>query len=303
MNALRISALAVAGAVVVEIAVPGHAVYHAGWYNVALVALVATAIVAGRRQFRRALVPSARFAIFTIAVGAAIVGLGGAASGLFGPDNRTLVGAPGQRISVEALGVLAFPLASTDAPASGFVTVERPRHAPMELGEHRTDTANFVLQTLPRSVVYVEARDLQGNRLTITQPAGSAFLSPVLLMEHRQTIAGIDLPYDSFNVPAVRRIVKAVMFTPAQAAMLLHGGAKIGEGAVLFAVDDQNERPLPNAIGLSAGGRAVRVDGLSLRASVESYPAVEVIAAPNLLATAFGTALVLGGMIGLIFLR
>ena len=222
------------------------------------------------------------------------------ASGLFAPDNQTFIGAPGQRISVEALGVLTFPLASTDAPASGSVTLERALHAPMELRESRSDAGNFILRTIPRSVVYVEARDLRGSRLTITQPAGSAFLSPVLLMEHRQTIAGMDLPYDSFSVPAARRIVKVVMFTPGQAAMLLHGGAKIAEAAVLFAVDDENERPLSNAIALSAGGRAVRVGGLSLRATVESYPAVEVVAAPNALATAFGTALVLGGMIGLL---
>ena len=79
--------------------------------------------------------------------------------------------------------------------------------------------------------------------------------------------------------------------------MLLHGGAEIGEPAVLFAVDDENERPLPHAIALSAGGRAVRVGGLSLRAAVETYPAVEVVAAPNILATAFGTLLVVGGSI------
>ncbi|HEY6449390.1 MAG TPA: hypothetical protein VIX60_01760 [Candidatus Cybelea sp.] len=302
MNLFCTAALTVAAAVVVEIALAGQPVYHAGWYNVVLVALVVVAIVAARRQFFRASCVRARFAIVAIAAGAAIAGLAGAASGLFAPDSQTFVGAPGQRISVEELGVLAFPLASTDAPASGSVTLERALHAPMELRQRRSDAGNFILRTIPRSVVYVEARDLRGSRLTITQPAGSAFLSPVLLMEHRQTIAGVDLPYDSFNVPAARRIVKAVMFTPGQAAMLLHGASKIAEAAVLFAVDDENERPLSNAIALSAGGRAVRVGGLSLRATVESYPAVEVVAAPNTLATALGTALVLGGIVGLILL-
>ncbi len=300
MNLFRTAALTVAAAVVVEIVLPGQLVYHAGWYNVVLAALVVVAIVAARRQFLQAPCVRARFAILAIAAGVAIAGLAGEASGLFAPDNQTFVGAPGQRISVEALGVLTFPLASTDAPASGSVTLERALHAPMELRQRRSDAGNFILRTIPRSIVYVEARDLRGNRLTITQPAGSAFLSPVLLMEHRQTIAGMDLPYDSFSVPAARRIVKAVMFTSGQAAMLLHGGAKTGEAAVLFAVDDENERPLSNAIALSAGGRAVRVGGLSLRATVESYPAVEVVAAPNMLATAFGTALVLGGILALI---
>jgi hypothetical protein len=118
-------------------------------------------------------------------------------------------------------------------------------------------------------------------------------------MEHRQAIAGVELPYDSFNVPAASRIVKAVMFTPAQAAMLLHG-ALAGRSAVLFAIDDENDRPLPHAIALSAGGEAVRAGGLILRGTVATYPAVEVAATPNVLATAFGAILVLAGALALL---
>jgi hypothetical protein len=120
------------------------------------------------------------------------------------------------------------------------------------------------------------------------------------LMQHRQTIAGMDLPFDSFNVPAARRVVKAVMFTPAQAAMLLRNGARLGEPAVLFAVDDENDRPLKNGIGLSAGGRPMRAGGLILRGYVADYPALEAVAIPNIFATAFGTLLVLGGAVALL---
>jgi hypothetical protein len=297
LNGLRAAALAAAVAAVAEILLPGRALYHAGWFNVVLGALVVVATVAGRRQLIRAQSARARLAILSLAAGAAIAGVAGVVSGLFAPDNQTFVGAPGQRISVEALGLLVFPLASTETSASPSVALQRPLHAPMEIGERPRDSGNFILRAVPRSVVYVEARDLRGNRLTITQPAGSLFLSPILLMQHRQTIAGMDLPYDSFTVPAAGRVVKVVMFTPTEAAMLLHGGAQIGEPAVLFAVDDENERPLPHGIALSAGGRAVRVSGLSLRAVAETYPAVEVVAAPNVLVTAFGALLVLGGLI------
>lgn len=296
MIGLGTAALAVAAAAVVEILVPGHALYHAGWFNVLLLALVATALIAARRCYRRAAPANAGIAPAVIAAGVVIAGVAAAASGLFAPDNQTLIGAPGQRLRVESLGVLVFPLATGDtSPAS--VTLERPLHAAVLIGASRHEAGNFILRTLPRNVVSVEARDLRGNRLTVTQPSGTAFLSPVLLMEHRQTIAGLDLPYDSFNVPALQRVVKAILFTPAQAAMMLHGDAASGESAVLFAVDDEKERPVPHAIALSTGGRAARAGGLTLRGSVQTYPAVEVVAAPNLLATIAGALLVIGGLV------
>jgi hypothetical protein len=293
-----VAAMLVTICVVAEIALPGKSIYHAGWYNVAIAALVVAAILAGRKQLHRSTPLRVRLAVVAIVAGTAVAGLAAVASGLLGPDNQTFVGAPGQRMHVESLGVLVFPIASSEAPPSVPIVLEQ-RFGAMALGERARNSGSFILWTVPHSVVYVEARDLRGNTLTVTQPSGSAFLSPVLLMEHRQTIAGMDLPFDSFNVPAARRIVKAVMFDADEAAMLLHGGAQLGAPAVLFAVDDENERALPHGIGLSAAGRAVRTDGLSLRGIVESYPAVEVVAAPNLLASAFGIALALAGLIAL----
>lgn len=289
------SALAVVVAVAIEIGLPGLGVYHAGWYNLCLAALVTLAYVASRRC--AASMPRARVASVAAAAGTAIVGLAGIVSGLFAPDNQTFVGAPGQRMSVESLGVLAFPLPPSDASANLGVTLARPFHRPMQIGERTRDAGNFILHTTARDVVYVVARDRRGNNLTVTQPNGAVFLSPVLLMNHQQKLAGLELPFDSFSVPAAGRTVKAVMFTPAQAAMLVHGGARLGDAAVLFAVDDQNDRPLPRAIALSAGGRAVLVGGLWLSGTVASYPAVEVVAAPNLLAVVFGGLLVLAALV------
>ncbi len=295
--AIAATFLAVA-AVVIELLLPGRAAYHAGWYNVSIAALAIVGFIAGRRLLRRTPDARLRFAVTAMIVGGAVVALAGVASGLLAPDDQTFVGAPGQRMRVESLGILAFPLASTEHVASGAVTLERPLRGAVTIGERAYYAGNFVVRATPRDVAYVEARDLRGNRLTVTQPSGSVFLSPVLLMEHRQTIAGMDLPYDSFSVPAAQRVVKAVMFTAAQAAMLLHGNAALGEPAVLFAVDDENQRPIPNAIALSAGGRAVRAGGLMLRGDVITYPAVAVAATPNLIATALGALLALGGLIG-----
>lgn len=297
MSATIAVSLVVVAAVVIELALPGRSVYHAGWYNVSLGALAVVAVLAARRRLRRTAHARLRVAAVALMTGAAIAGLAGVASGLLAPDDQTFVGAPGQRLRVESLGVLVFPLTSAENAGTGGVRLERPLHGAATIGDGPYYSGNFVLHAMPRDAVYVEVRDLRGNRLTVTQPSGSVFLSPVLVMDHRQTIAGMDLLFDSFSVPAVQRSVKAVMFTAAQAAMLLHGGAQLGEPAVLFAVDDENQRPVANAIALSAGGRVVRAGGLMLRGEVISYPAVAVAATPNLIATAFAVLLVLAGVI------
>jgi hypothetical protein len=292
------AALAVVAGVAVQIGVPGRGLYHAGWYNVALIALAIFTITGARKRFRAAHSLRARAAIVALCCGAATIAVAGAASGLLGPDDQTIVGAPGQRIKVEGLGELSFPFVGASSAAPD-VALERPLRSALAIGTGRRDAGSFILRGVPREVAYVEARDPRGGRLTVTQPTGAAFLSPVLLMQHRQTIAGLDLPFDSFNVPALRRVVKAVLFTPAQAAMLLHGRTRPGDAAVLFAVDDENERLLPHAIALSDGGRPVLVGGLLLRASVQSYPAVEVVSSPNLIATVLGALLVLAAVLAL----
>ena len=289
--------MVVAAVVILEIVLPGRAIYHAGWYNVALIALAIGTLLGARRTLREASL-RARLAILAIALGAAICGFAGAANGLLAPDNQTIVGAPGQRVRVDDLGgTLVFPLATASSENSAVV-LERPEHAATTIGLRSSDVGSFILRTVSRDVVYVEARDLRGNHLTVTQPSGRAFLSPVLLMEQRQTIAGMDLPFDSFDVPAQARVVKAVLFSPAQAAMLLHGVAGADQPAVLFAVDDENDRPLPHAIALATGG-VVRVGGLLLRATVTTYPTVEIVAAPALFVVALGALLVLAGSIAL----
>lgn len=293
MTRLVAAALIACVAVCIELIRPGEPAYHRGWYNVGLAAVLIVAVVSARGVFARAKLARVRFAAVAVAAGTLALGLAGVANGLFAPDNRNVIGAPGQRVRVEALGTLFFPLINGDATR---VTLERSLHAPAAIGARRWNAGSFVLRTLPRSVVSVEARDLRGNRLTVTQPQGAVFLSPVLLMQQHQTIAGIDVPFDSFNVPSAGRVVKAVLFNSQQAAAFLHDPS-IAAGAVLFAVDDENDRPLPHAIAMSADGRDVRAANLRLRGEIVSYPQVEVVATPSLVAVVLGVLLVFGGLV------
>jgi hypothetical protein len=296
VTALIATAAIVVAAVVAELVLPGSPIYHAGWYNVTIAAAIVINASLVRKYSRTTRAPR-RVGAIALVFGAAVCGLAGIASGLFGPDNQMIVGAPGQRVAVAGLGIIVFPIGA-EATTAPTVSVERPMQGPMEVAERARDAGGFIVRTVPRDVAYVEARDLHGNHLTITQPMGAVFLSPVLLMRQHQTIAGLDLPFDSFNVPAARRVVKALLFTPAQAAMVLHRTE--GVAAVLFAVDDENDRPLRNAIALSDSGRTVHAGGLLLRATVGPYPAVQVVSAPNLMATILGTLLMVAGVVALV---
>jgi hypothetical protein len=55
---------------------------------------------------------------------------------------------------------------------------------------------------------------------------------------------------------------------------------------------------VPHGIALSAGGRPVSVGGLVLRGTLASYPQVDVLAAPNLIAVAIGSLLIVAGLAG-----
>ena len=236
--------------VAAQILVPDRAVFHAGWYGVGLAALAIWAVIVTRRQ------P-------LIAFGVAVIAFAGVASGLLGPDPRTVIGAPGASVRVdEAGGTLLFPLAQGDAPT---VTLERGSSA-KPIGA-RSFTATALLRSVPRSVVAIQAFDQRGAHLTITQPTGSAFLSPVLLMETTQTINGLNLPYDTFAVPAAHRIVQAVLFSQAQAASM---PALAGAHApvILFDLEDDTGASLPHGIGVAPDGGSVLLGGLSLRPTV-----------------------------------
>ncbi len=277
-----IGTLAVAG-VLVQCVLPGRDVYHAGWYNVLLAACAVWTLLALRRTG-----PGAWLSGF----GVAAVVFAGIASGLLGPDTRTVVGAPGSSVPDAQLGAtLVFPLAGDLRQG---VMLERGGSA-SAIGAWRY-TATALLRSRDRPVVSIDARNARGAHLTITQPSGSVFLSPVLLMQARQTIDGLSLPYDSFALPAVHRIVKAVYFSSREAASM-PALAQAGGAVVLFDVEDDTGASLPHGIAVARDGGSASIDGVRLAPTLFSYPAIEVISIPDLAVVALGLLAIGGGML------
>jgi len=273
---LALATIAVA-AVVVQEFVPALDTYHAGWYNVAIAAEIAIAFEALRRARRKRLAAMRGTAIAL--AGAAVVALAGIAAGLLGPDTQSVIGAPGTAVAQRDLGGnIIFPL--TPRPDGGFVVSLAREGRALPIGPRRRYLAAFVLRQKPRTVIAVSAADSRGGQLTITQPSGMAFLSPILLLQQQTRIANMLVASDSFAVPAARRLVKAVLFTPEQAAQLHARNVIAGQPAVLFAVSDQNDRPEAGGIALTTSGRQRLVDSLRLRPVVEQYPMVIVASEP-----------------------
>lgn len=278
-----------AGMTLAQIAVPGSAVFHTGWYN----AIDIAALIIAASQLRSASASAAgrvqSLAIVTF--GCAVVVIAGAGSGLMAPDTHTIVGAPGAGVrDPDANGTFVFPLQGND------VHFERGGSASTIDGGRRY-TANFAFWQQPRTVVNVQAADANGNHLTITQPTNASFLSPVLLMQQTTTIAGMDVSYDTFSVPAASRSVRAVLFTPQQAAQLRSSAIVPGQAAILFAVSDLHDRSIPNGIAVTAPGVPRAIGGLQLSGTVGSYPAIVVASIPYLPVTALGIIVLIFGAI------
>ena len=246
----------------------GEAIVHFGWFNVAIAALAIWAILRMRRA------PLIAFGIAAIAF--AVV-----TNGLLGPDAHTIVGAPGTSVHVDEVGAIAFPPLGADRSPIG--------------GDWRI-TMNAFLREVPRTVVGIEVSDARGAHLTMTQPTGVAFLSPVLLMQGTQNLDGLDVPFDSFAVPAVHRIVKAVLLTGPQVASLPRLAA-FGGSAVIFDLEDDSGNDLSHGIGVAGNGETVVIDGIRLRPTILTYPAVRAIAIPNLGVVAAGLLSLIVGLL------
>lgn len=275
----------------VELLHPGAQLYTAGWFNVLIVALIVLLGVATASAVRRIESRPARAAAVVAAFAAGVCGLTTVVSGLLGPDAQTVVAAPGQTVRIEELGgSLIFPL--HDASGSSEVMLERGSRAEA-IGGRRFD-GSFVLVRKMRTVVSVDATDRRGGHLTVTQPTGAAFLSPVLLMQATQPIAGMIVPYDSFSVPAAHRVVKVILFSAEQAAHL--PALQTSEPAVLFDVENAKEREVPGGIGPARNGVRVVLAGIGLRPTIFDYPAVRIISVPNLPVTLVAAVLALAAL-------
>ena len=279
MRAILTACGLVTAAVLAQDIFPGRALYHAGWFNVLLASFVFYAALRLRRLPKA--VPE-RTAVSISVFGTAVIAFAGLAAGLLGPDTQTFIGVPGTSMHVDGLGALEFPLVTNASPPPP------PR---------RRYSGSFILEAVPRPVVYVSASDARGNHLTITQPSGSAFLSPVLLMQSSTRIAGMTVPFDTFTVPASRRNVKAVLFEKQQAAQLRTRQTIDGKAAVLFAVSGTNERIVPGGIAIVADGGQRAFGGLILRARVIEYPAIQVASGPNTIVLVVGLVMLVFGAV------
>lgn len=279
MRAILTACVLTASAVAAQDLLPGRSLYHYGWFNVLLMAVTLYAALRLRKIPKGA---PERTGLAVAVFGTAVVAFAGVASGLLGPDTQTVVGAPGASVRVPNLTyALDFPVVTDGA-------------SPALPG--RRYSGSFIVEGVARPVIYVGASDMRGNHLTITQPSGTAFLSPVLLMQSSTKIAGMTVPFDTFAVPAARRSVKAVLFTKQQAAQLRTRQASPGEAAVLFAVSGAGDRIVPGGISIVADGGQKMIGALRLSARVIEYPAFEVWSAPNGIALLVGLAILASGV-------
>jgi hypothetical protein len=277
----------------VEYASPGGTLYHLGWYNVVIAALAIWIAMTVRTAVKELPPGAPRAGAWLFVFGIAAIAFAGIASGLLGPDDRTIVGAPGASVPDAAYGgTLVFPVANG---ANAHVAIENGGRS-RSIGGY-TLTSNALLRSVPRTVVEVDARDARGNHLTITQPSGTAFLSPVLLMQSTQTIGGLTLPYDSFALPGMHRIVKAVLFTEQQAASLPNLAAQGGGAVVLFDVEDETGNELPHGIAIARDGKPVSIQGVRLTPTLLSYPAVLAVSVPDVAVVLLGLAAAIGGLL------
>ena len=283
------------GLVLAQIAFAGDSLFHTWQYALALAVLGWLLMLAVTRS---------RGALFTLSLlGALIVVADGLASGLLGPDTLRIARAPGTIAPIPDIGAAAFFSSATPqsiAKGDALITIRRRNHRDILVtaGSRRfLGPSLLVAEAMP--VAYVEAFSDAGNRLTVTQPTGNAFLSPFLLFRTRQEIAGAQHPIDGFALPAGNRTVKAVYFTPAEVARLhvqLPPSAA-GEPALLYDVfDASSNRSL--GIGVAASGTQTEIGGVRLQATLGTYPQLVIASVPHPYILALGALLIVVGIVG-----
>jgi peptide/nickel transport system substrate-binding protein len=269
------------------------------WQYAALLMIVAATIVAyliGARKRGGSGEKPPTIAMF----GALIVIFAGMASGLLGPDSETIARAPGTVAPLPDVGAAAFfQNAGPEAIARGDLSVilRRRNGGALEIAPGaRSYVGTTMLETEPHLAAFVEARDLHGNHLTITQPTNAAFLSPTLFFPQTVAIDGRELPNDAFAIPALHRQVRAFYFSQ-EATAALPARDVAGGPALLFEVENDSGHQLAHGIGFDRSGHEVTLGGVRLRATIGTYPELVLSAIPSIPATAFGIALFTLGLI------
>lgn len=285
--------------VVAQDALPRTPLYHTWQYALALAIAIVVAL-AYADGARRGADGAAGKRLIVAMAGALLVECAGLASGLLGPDTATIVGTPGTVTPIPALGAAAF-FGTVDAASLGrgempAVTLRRRNAPPLDVAPGRRALAGESLLYLePRPAAFIDASDAAGRHLTVTQPTNASFLSPVLLLRERQKIGETTVPFDTFATPALHRVFRALYFTPRDLAGFAHRVDDPTRPALVLSAADDRGAPL--GITLAASGSTVTIAGVRIRATLGSYPALAVAAAPATWALVAGSLLFLAGVV------
>ncbi|HEX3550526.1 MAG TPA: hypothetical protein VHT53_09125 [Candidatus Elarobacter sp.] len=299
----RFSAIAIGAVAIVLVLAqdvdPSTALYHTWQYALALTIAIVVLLAYANDVRRGKHGPRGRRLLLAVA-GALLVAFGGLASGLLGPDTAEVTGTPGTVVPIPAIGAAAF-FAPADAGViargAGTITLRRRDGAAITLaGAARRPFGESLLYLVPHAAAYVEPFDERGARLTVTQPANAAFLSPVLFFPQRQRIGAFDVPLDTFAAPARHRVVRALYFTPAQLAQFGHANVPRDptRPALVLSAGDDTGRSL--GIALAESGQTVALAGIRVRVTIGSYPALAIAAAPPPWVLGIGIAAFLAGL-------
>ena len=263
-----IAALAVVLLSFAQDAFPGLTFYHTWQYALALaLGLALSANYALRRR-------RCRLAM----LGVAAIGLAGLYAGLTGADTELLTRGPGQIVHAAGGAVVHFPIIDAEQVRSGTATLDVVGHGPLR-PNGRSYANSSVLISRMHPAAYIDAYDGRGRHLTITQPQGTSFLSPLLLFPARARLRDRTYAIDVFALPALSETVQAFYFTPADIAAVQHV-PPTGEAAVLVALTDRKRTLVPHGIAFLRQGEAADVGDVRLSAVIGRYPVLEVASAP-----------------------
>jgi len=274
---------------------PGLDWYHT-WQYSALLAIAAIILFRAAWRALRGVKASRSKADAVAFAGALVVTISGIVSGLLGPDTVTVTGAPGTVTPVADLGAAVFfPQAESASIARGDAAINvRTKDGAQHNASigHNPYIETSIVYVDEEPSAYVIARDRAGNRLTVTQPSNTAFLSPVLLFPNHQDIRGAAQPLDTFATPALHRIWHAIYFSPQQAKTF--AGSDTPAPALVISAADDNGKSL--GVGLLRSGEATHLAGVALTATIGRYPRLLVASAPHPLAMNAGLLLFVAGL-------
>jgi hypothetical protein len=293
-TAIGFALLAIALTVAQDV-VPARDWYHA-WQYTAVLAIAILVMVAHLWRAWRGGDGANGKRIAVALAGAIAVAVAGLLSGLIGPDSVTVVGTPGTVTPVPDLGAAAFfaPADPQSIPrGDATVTLRRRNAAEITVGPRPLPVGLWIAFTQSRPAAYVEVRNDRGERLTITQPNNSSFLSPVILFRQSQELHERTFPLDTFAVPGLHRVVRILYFSPADLAAFPRDPtvpAPKEPGAILSVADDAGAQ---HGITMALSGRTAAIAGLHVTVTLGSYPVLQLASAPQPYVVLGGLALFL----------